>query len=117
MRLAREPEISEAEVQRILAGLMGFWRLPKEIHALYTAMFWEAPEAVISYFFDQVPYNFKLDFDFGCTFLLVAKYSRQLCQRLVQHFGWLSVDSWIKIAQFRPDLVKVLRIKDQVPRA
>ena len=107
-RLVYEQDISIDNVQKMLSTLNGFQegekRSPQEVHVLYTVIFWEASEKVISHFLKQVPNGFKLNYHRVLKLLLVTKYSRGLCIRLLQRCGRMNPYWQDKLQDFRPDL-------------
>ena len=98
----------------MLSTLNGFQedeeRFSKEVHVLYTVIFWEAPEKVIDHFLDQVPNGFKLNYYRVLKLLLVTKYSNRLCIKLLQRCGGISSIWQDKLRQFRPDVAKKLSL-------
>lgn len=85
-------DILPENVQRMLVMLDGFWdaeggeAIPREAHWLYTVMFWEASEQVISYFLAQVPgdYRLGLGFKYAENMMRLGKYSSELLKALTR---------------------------------
>lgn len=106
-RLMFERDISMDSVRQMFSGLNGFQRqvdvVPLEAQALYTAMFWEAPERVIAHFFDQMPQGWGLDYACAWRFLQLTKYSRAFCKRLILHLGPMDFYMRYSILEFRPE--------------
>lgn len=114
--LVFEQSISIDNVQRMLGILEGFQgngvKVSKEAHALYTVMFWEAPETVISHFLDQVPNDFKLDHKSAWEVLVLTEYSDEFCARLIHCLEPIDSFGRGQIRQFRPDLAIKLGLED-----
>lgn len=106
-RLVFERDISLDIVRRMLGKLNGFrgdaCAVSLDAHVLYTVMFWEAPERVISHFFDQIPPGWRLDHACVWRLLQLTKYSREFCRKLVLHLGPLHFYMRHRILEFRPD--------------
>lgn len=87
-----ERDILPENVQKMLAMLDGFWddesgkAIPREVHLLYTVMFWEASEQVISYFLAKVPrdYNLKRGIKYAQNMMRLGKYSGELLRMLTE---------------------------------
>lgn len=111
-RFACEPNISVSDVQSMIDMLEGLsWigsSVSRKVHALYLAMFWEAPESVVRHFFDRAPHDVRLKCDFVGKFLAQSKYSSGLCKKILKSLepvdpGWLE-----QTKEYRPDLAKEL---------
>lgn len=102
-------EISIDRTQEMLAMLNGvvFYgaNIPKEACALYTLMFWEAPEIIIEGFLGAVSIEFLFVGLYVKRFLRLKKYSSGLCRKLIARVGPLSVEMRLRLLSFRPDLV------------
>lgn len=114
-RLACEQDISPDHVQETLNSLHGFEQrgnpVPKEAHALYTTMFWEAPERIVWHFFGQLPDDCWLDCGRVLALSVLPKYSTKLCIALVEKIGTNVSDSQVAhlvatLREFRPDVAK-----------
>lgn len=107
-RLVLEQDISVDTVHGMLGMLEGFqgngFGVSKEAHALYTVMFWEAPENVINHFLHQVPNDFKLESESVWGVLVLKKYSSEFCARMIHRLGPINGFGRTEIEQFRPDL-------------
>lgn len=65
----------------------------EKTHIFYTVLFWEAPEQIVEYFIDQIPDNVELDCSPVWRSLLLTKYSKALCRKVIrrsakQNTGW-----------------------------
>lgn len=107
--LLLEKDISMHDIEKMVDALHGFmWQgrvVSKELHCLYTAMFWEAPEDVVDYFLGQVPGKCRLELEHVWKFILLEKYSAGLAIRLMKRLGPESLRLRKKRAKFLPDLV------------
>lgn len=107
-KLVFDPEISTSDVSsmfdKVYESEGHLAKMPKEAYALYAAMFWEAPERVITHFLDLVSQEFKLEFGPIWRLLLLAKYSAELCVRLVQRLKPQSSDRKRRLLKFNPYL-------------
>lgn len=116
-RLVFEPDISVSDVSSMFDEFYGsescLARTSKEAYVLYAVMFWEAPERVIMHFLDLVPQGFKLEFGPIWRLLLLAKYSTELCVRLVQRLKPQSSSRRRKLLKFKPYLAKVPHLFSQ----
>lgn len=87
--------------------------IPKEAYALYKAMFWEMPERVIQHLFDMLPAGYKLAYGHVLRFVLLTKYSSELCQKLIDQLDLTDDDSIrhmvIQMIKFRPSLLESFR--------
>lgn len=115
--LACDPGFSVEKAHQVLGALNGFQhrvlRVSKEAHIFYTALFWEAPEEVISQLLDQLPDACELNRRFVWRLLQVPRYSGALCTRLVRHFGRVNMQVYQQIKTFRPDLIGGVDLEDQ----
>lgn len=102
-------EISIDHTQEMLAMLDGVayygFHIPKEACALYTLMFWEAPESLIDSFLEAASSEFSLVFVLVKQFLRLKKYSSGLCRKLIARLGPISAEQLLGLLSFRPDLV------------
>lgn len=114
--LLLEQDISIEDAQRMLGALCGFQGygadISKELHILYTVIFWEAPERVIDHFLGQVPGECKLNCRVVVRLLMMAKYSSELCRKLIRCCGQMEPDMEAKLKLFRPDLVTERSLQD-----
>lgn len=111
-RLLYEKDISAADVTRMVSTLDGFrcngMQISQELHVLYTVIFWEVSENVIAHFLDQVPEACKLECDFIWGLLLMKKYSKEFCGKLLWHIKGAG-SYWGKmVREYRPDLAETL---------
>lgn len=111
-RLISEPEIPASDAESMLGVPEGLARIggsvPRKFYALYVVMFWEAPESAIKHFFDRVPTDVQLDYDFVRKFLSLRKYSSELCKAILGSVEPVE-QRWLdKIEEYRPDLAKEL---------
>lgn len=108
-RLMHEPDISVCMVQKILGTLAGFqWNqasISKEAHALYTAMFWEAPDGIIEYLLAQVSDEAPVYHPSIWQLLVATKYSSGLCWKFLNCLK-AETTIWAQVFKFRPDLIK-----------
>lgn len=108
--LKREMSVEDAE--RMLSTLgeshEGREDFLKEAHALYTALFWEAPETVLIYLLDQVSEDFAVEQKSIWNLLRLTKDSNGVWKRLIGQCGKLHYYWQTGIQEFRPDLVKEL---------
>lgn len=108
-RLMHEPDISRCTVQEILGTLTGFrWNqdsISKEAHALYTAMFWEAPDDIIEYLLGQISTEAPLYHPSIWQLMVATKYSSRLCWKFLSRFE-AETKIWAQVLEFRPDLIK-----------
>lgn len=119
-RLVSEQDASADSIQRMLDVHDGFQmskvKISKETSMLYTVMFWEASESIISHFLNMVPEEFELD-DFLVRGLLrLPKYSRGLCARLIQRSEVFDPSDWYTICKLRPDLLKEFNLRLEVAK-
>lgn len=114
--LLLEQEISIEDAQRMLGALCGFRGygadISKELHILYTVIFWEAPERVIDHFLGQVPGECRLNSKAVVRLLLLTKYSRELCRKLIRCCEQMEPDMVAKLELLRPDLVVERSLQD-----
>lgn len=111
-------DIPIGHIEEMLDMLTGFELqgicVPKEAHVLYTGMFWEAPEEVIWNLLGQLLDDYMLDFERVLDFVLLPKYSDELCRELIlrlentndslrKHLIFALLDS-------RPDLARELSL-------
>lgn len=104
-----EKNISVSDVQILLDTLANFdgfgAHMTKEARILYMLLFWEASEAVISYFLAQLPTGYKLEFETVLNVVKMAKYSDDLCVSLIGRIGGEhAIEKREKISQFRLNL-------------
>lgn len=113
--LVFEQDMAVDTVQVMLSMLDGFecgrHDVPKEVHALYTLMFWEASEKTIGHFIDQMPRDWRLDLGLVRSLLRSTKYSRGFSRRLIQCLGGTSPDELGSLLEFRPDLLQELGLQ------
>lgn len=115
--LACDPGFSVEHACQVLGMLTGFrhrvMQVSKEAHIFYTALFWEAPEEVISQLFDQLPDACELNRRFVWKLLQVPKYSGALCTKLIRHFGPVNMCMYQRLKAFRPDLIGGVDLQDE----
>lgn len=81
---------------------------PKEAHALYTVVFWEATEEIIEHFLDQDGSDCEISQQVFLKLLRSAKYSTGFWRRLLQRFESLDDSTRKEVEKFRPDLMQEL---------
>lgn len=104
-----EGNISVGDVQRLLGTLDSFYgfgaHMTKEARILYTLMFWEASETVISYFLAQLSAGYELAFGIVLNVVKMTKYSDDLCGSLIGRIGGkYAFQERERILQYRPSL-------------
>lgn len=87
-RLVFEEDLSGEKVQELLSDINVYQTMegivPKDVARLYTAIFWEAPEKVISYFFGQIIPGYILDYKTICHLRWSNRHSEALWKQLVR---------------------------------
>lgn len=111
-RFACEPDVLTDDAQKMLSILDGFnvdgVEVSREVHILYTAMYWEASEKVLQHFLDQIPSDYGLDCAFVSELAYSKKYSVKFCAKLMRRTP-REPSHWQLIFQdLRPDLAKEL---------
>lgn len=85
-RLVFELDVPFESLQEMFRMPGGFEQLsdfyPKEVYALYTVAFWQAPERAIRYFLDQLPDGYRLDLEAVTGFGGLKYYSKELRERI-----------------------------------
>lgn len=112
-RLAYGQYASLEDIETMFGMLHGFqWKekaVSRELHVLYTVMFWELPETVIQHFLDLVPTGCKLGYQRVLGLLKVKKYSSKLLAMIVPRCEGLDFFMALDIEIFRPDVGEVLK--------
>lgn len=87
-RLVLEEDVSGERVQELLSDVNAYQTLdgmvPKDVARLYTAIFWKAPEKVISYFFGHIVPDYILDYETVCNLRWSNRHSEALWKQLVR---------------------------------
>lgn len=111
-RLVFERDISVENVEKMLGVLTGFQEngkaVSREVHVLYTLVFWEAPEPVIDHFIGLIPDDFRLNCALVWRLLFSTTRSNGLCRKLIRHMGLLGYSRRARLLKFRPDLIEEL---------
>lgn len=107
-RLVSGRDITIDAVQRMFSTLEEIHHpegiVSKDRRALYTAMFWEAPENIIEHFLDRITGDCTTDQEVVGDFLEALKYSPELWQKLITRFKLMESIVWERIKTIRPDL-------------
>lgn len=102
-----EPNASVHRIERVLSTLNGFQlyglEVQKEVHVLYTVMFWEASKRVLEHFLGKVPIEYKLEYVPILMLVQSAKYSDGLCRKLILQCRQMDPDEQIRLLEFRSD--------------
>lgn len=110
-RLAFEPGLSLQRVQKIMSELSAEYstlHATRRKHIVHMLMFWEAPEAVLEYFFEQIGPKSKISDALFGVLIQSTRYSDKFIGKYTGQFGlpydWFQME----ICWFRPHLAEVL---------
>lgn len=107
-RLLLEQDISLATVWEMLRVLQGYKMddeyVRKEVHVLYTVIFWEALEGIIDHFLDRILSDCELDYRLALGLLRMTKYSSEFLEKLLQRCGMMPIFIKEELGKFRSEM-------------